>query len=118
MVHGHLPVRQLLFDVSGTSRARQRAEPCQRMADYVKGRRTGGPMRGESLWNRVVGSYPDVVSLLRAMDEHCRACAQQINNAGFDLLFVGACQFFRVTPIGPSVRVVPAGVALLAEEAP
>jgi len=38
------------------------------------------------------------------MDEHCRACAQQIDDAGFDLLFVGACQFFRVTPIGRSVR--------------
>jgi glycosyltransferase involved in cell wall biosynthesis len=58
----------------------------------------------ESLWNRVVGSYRDVVSLLRAMDEHCQACAQQINDAGFDLLFVGACQFFRVTPIARSVR--------------
>jgi hypothetical protein len=58
----------------------------------------------ESLWNRVVGSYRDVVSLLRAMDEHCLACAQQIDDAAFDLLFVGACQFFRVTPIGRSVR--------------
>jgi len=58
----------------------------------------------QTLWNRVVGSYQDRVSLLRAMDEHCRACAQQINEAGFDLLFAGACQFLRVTPIARSVR--------------
>ena len=58
----------------------------------------------ESLWNRVVGSYRDVVSLLRAMEKHCQACAQHINDAGFDLLFAGACQFFRVTPIAQSVR--------------
>jgi len=58
----------------------------------------------ESLWNRVVGSYREVVSLLRAMEKHCQACAQHINDAGFDLLFAGACQFFRVTPIAQSVR--------------
>jgi len=60
--------------------------------------------RTESPWNRMVGPYRNVVSLLRAMDEHCRACAQQINDAGFDLLFAGACKFFRVTPIARFVR--------------
>jgi glycosyltransferase involved in cell wall biosynthesis len=58
----------------------------------------------EAIWNRLVGPYRDVVSLLRAMEEHCRACAQQINDGGFDLLFACPCQFFRVTPIARSVR--------------
>ena len=55
----------------------------------------------ESVWNRIAGPYRNVVSHLRAMEEHCRACARQINDAGFDVLFVGACQSFRVTPIAP-----------------
>jgi hypothetical protein len=47
-------------------------------------------MRTSLSGTRVVGSYRDVVSLLRAMDELCLACAQQIDDAAFDLLFVGA----------------------------
>src|SRR5437762_979139 len=55
-------------------------------------------------WNRIVGSYREVVSHRRAMEEHCKACAQQINEGGFDVLFAGACRFLRVTPIARFIR--------------
>src|SRR5215467_693734 len=58
----------------------------------------------ENLWRRAVGPYQDIVAHLRAMEEHCRACAQQINDAGFDLLFAGSCLFFRVPPIARFVQ--------------
>ena len=62
------------------------------------------PPRENGLWNRMVGPYREVASQLRAMEIHCRACAQQINDAGFDVLIAGACRFFRVTPIARFTR--------------
>ena len=56
------------------------------------------------LWNSIVGPYREVVSHIRAMEKHCRVCAQQINGGGFDLLFAGACRFLRVTPIARFTR--------------
>jgi len=41
---------------------------------------------------------------LRAMEEHCRRCAEQINSGGFDVLFANSCQFFRTSPIARFVR--------------
>jgi glycosyltransferase involved in cell wall biosynthesis len=41
---------------------------------------------------------------LRAMDAHCRKCADEINRGGFDILFANSCQFFRATPIGRYVN--------------
>jgi glycosyltransferase involved in cell wall biosynthesis len=66
------------------------------------------PSTEKGLWNRVVGSYRDVVSHLDAMEKHCIECARQINFAGFDLFFGNSCQFFRATSIarfvdGPKV---------------
>ncbi|MBN1146697.1 MAG: glycosyltransferase family 4 protein [Anaerolineales bacterium] len=37
---------------------------------------------------------------VKAMNQHCRQCAQEINQAGFDILLAHACTFFRVTAIG------------------
>jgi glycosyltransferase involved in cell wall biosynthesis len=34
------------------------------------------------------------------MDEHCRACAEEIGRSDFDILFANSCQFFRATSIG------------------
>jgi glycosyltransferase involved in cell wall biosynthesis len=34
-----------------------------------------------------------------AMDDHCAACAKQIDDEGFDVLFANACKFFRTTSI-------------------
>lgn len=37
---------------------------------------------------------------LASMDAHCRACAEEIDRGGFDVLFANCCQFFRATSIG------------------
>jgi glycosyltransferase involved in cell wall biosynthesis len=37
---------------------------------------------------------------LANMDAHCRACAEEIDRGGFDILFANSCQFFAVTSIG------------------
>src|SRR5216684_1667876 len=42
-----------------------------------------------------LGQYRVMASRLRAMDTHCRICAEQIAKGGFDLLFVHPCMFFR-----------------------
>jgi len=57
----------------------------------------GGP------FGRLMEPYSDVVNKLAAMDTHCRACAQEIEHGGFDLLFANACQSFRVTSIARDV---------------
>ena len=44
-------------------------------------------------------------SRLRAMDRHCRRCAEEINSRGFDLLFATACMFFRTTSIGRFTKI-------------
>ena len=37
---------------------------------------------------------------LASMDEHCRACAEEIGRGDFDILLANCCQFFAVTSIG------------------
>ena len=37
---------------------------------------------------------------LAAMDAHCRQCAAEIDQAGFDVLFANSCMLFRTNPIG------------------
>jgi glycosyltransferase involved in cell wall biosynthesis len=38
--------------------------------------------------------------MLAAMDEHCRACAEQIAARDFDILFANSCLLFRASSIG------------------
>jgi glycosyltransferase involved in cell wall biosynthesis len=52
----------------------------------------------------VIQSYRNVVGKLRAMEEHCRRCAEEINSKGFDVLCAHSCQFFRMSAIGRFVR--------------
>ena len=35
-----------------------------------------------------------------AMDEHCKACATEIDGGGFDVLLAHCCRFYRATAIG------------------
>jgi len=39
-----------------------------------------------------------------AMDEHCRKCAAQMEDQGFDVLLVHSCRYFRTTAIGRLTR--------------
>lgn len=47
----------------------------------------------------------EVRELLEQMEEQCRACAEEINKLGFDLLFVSPCMFIRTTPIAKYVSI-------------
>lgn len=50
-------------------------------------------------------NYKNLVNKVQAMDEHCRQCAEEINQGGFDILFANACEFFRVASIARYVNI-------------
>ena len=54
--------------------------------------------------SKVSATFFEIVEKLRAMDAHCRQCAEQINQRDFDILFANSCTFFRVTPISRYVK--------------
>eukprot|EP01037_Dinobryon_pediforme_P009733 gene9733-9799_t len=41
---------------------------------------------------------------IRAMDEHCSLCAEQIDSGGFDVVLATTCQYFACTAIGRLTR--------------
>ena len=53
----------------------------------------------------LLSPYRDIRNNILAMDRHCKACAQEINTGGFDVVFATSCRFFRVTAIGRFVKV-------------
>lgn len=55
-----------------------------------------GPQRQSERWGITSRSK----RLLRAMDAHCRICAEQIATGGFDVLFANTCMLLRTTSIG------------------
>jgi glycosyltransferase involved in cell wall biosynthesis len=61
------------------------------------------PKRLRNPVRRAWANYRNVVDKLRAMDEHCRRCATEINRAGFDLLFANADRDILVSSIGRHV---------------
>jgi glycosyltransferase involved in cell wall biosynthesis len=56
-------------------------------------------------FGHAMAAYRELIENLGAMDRHCRACADQINQRGYELLFANNCLFPRVTPIARYVRV-------------
>ena len=54
---------------------------------------------------RITAHVNGIEQRLVAMEQHCQACAEQINRAGFDLVFVHPCQEFRSSPIGRFVQI-------------
>jgi glycosyltransferase involved in cell wall biosynthesis len=50
-------------------------------------------------WDRRLRIPAKIDPLLAAMDDHSRACADQISGGGFDILFAHACMFVRTTAI-------------------
>ena len=56
--------------------------------------------QSRSYVNRLRLTVSPIHRSLRAMNKHCRACAQQIAQGGFDLLFANSCPFFAATAIG------------------
>ena len=49
--------------------------------------------------------YTDLVGKMAVMNQHCRACAEQITRGRFDLLFVAPCQMFIASPIACNVSI-------------
>ena len=45
------------------------------------------------------------IQLIRALDEHCRTCAGEINSGGFDVFFANTCQVMQVSQIGRYVTI-------------
>ena len=73
-------------------------------------------IRRPARWNlpaRLLRPYREITGTLAALDAHCRACAEQINAGGFDLLFANSCQLVRAAPIG---RYVPGPKLLYLQE--
>jgi glycosyltransferase involved in cell wall biosynthesis len=60
---------------------------------------------GRNPLTRFITPYKDVTAKLAAMDRHCRACADDINAGGYDVLFANSCMFFRTTSIGKHVTI-------------
>jgi glycosyltransferase involved in cell wall biosynthesis len=54
---------------------------------------------------RLLSHYRNPIGMLKAMDEHCRLCALEINAGGFDLLLANPCRFFRTTSIGRHAKI-------------
>lgn len=44
-----------------------------------------------------------VKELLNTMEQHCKACAEEINRGDFDILYANACMYLRTSPIAKYV---------------
>jgi glycosyltransferase involved in cell wall biosynthesis len=63
------------------------------------------PRAAKTYLNKLKAEYFDTTDKIKAMNEHCRQCAQEIDAAGFDLLYANPCMFFRTTSIGKYVKI-------------
>lgn len=59
----------------------------------------------KSFISKVRLSIFDTISRLKAMDTHCRKCAEHINAGGYDLLFANSSIFLAVAPIAKYVNI-------------
>jgi glycosyltransferase involved in cell wall biosynthesis len=58
-----------------------------------------------SLSERISWVFFDMLRNLKAMDRHCRHCAEEIDNGGYDLLYANSSQFMAVSPIARYVKI-------------
>ena len=62
------------------------------------------PLKGFKENHRaVIRSFGDSSAVIRTFEDHCRACAEEINAHGFDVLYANACAFLRTTSIAQYV---------------
>ena len=54
---------------------------------------------------RLINLYRLTASKLKALDEHCRRCAEQINQGGFDLLFANSTMHYAVAPVARYINI-------------
>lgn len=55
--------------------------------------------------NSMNKSVRDVRQLLRSLEEHSASCAREINEKGFDILFVNSCSYTGTSPIAKYVKI-------------
>ncbi|MBA3944441.1 MAG: glycosyltransferase family 4 protein [Herpetosiphonaceae bacterium] len=55
--------------------------------------------------NRLLPLSWNTATQLKAMEQHCRQCAAEINRGGYDLLFANSCMFFRTPPISRFTKI-------------
>jgi glycosyltransferase involved in cell wall biosynthesis len=58
-----------------------------------------------SLSEKITWAFFDRFRNIKAMDEHCRQCAEAINQGGFDLFFANTSSFMAVAPIARYVTI-------------
>lgn len=63
------------------------------------------PKSAKTPFGRLMSSYYNIIDKIKAMEEHCRQCAEEINSSGFDMLFVNPCMFFAVNSIAQYVKI-------------
>jgi len=56
-------------------------------------------------------SLSAVEELIKALENHCQKCANEINQGHFDVLYVGACMFLRTSAIAKYVN-IPSAIYL------
>jgi glycosyltransferase involved in cell wall biosynthesis len=49
--------------------------------------------------------YKETRGMIWSIEDHCRACAEEINRGDFDILYANACMYMRTTPIGKFVGI-------------
>jgi glycosyltransferase involved in cell wall biosynthesis len=67
------------------------------------------PNRGRAFY--LTRDYGACLDTIKAMDRHCRECAEQIDRAGFDLLLAAPCKFLAAPAIARHSR-LPAVIYL------
>lgn len=63
------------------------------------------PKSPQTAFERLLVSYQNTTEKLKAIDQHCQACAEEINAGGFDLLFANSCSWTACSPIGKYVKI-------------
>ncbi len=60
---------------------------------------------GNSLHEKLMRALRGVAYNIEAMNQHCRICADEINSAKFDLLYVNTSMFVAASPLGRYVKI-------------
>jgi len=59
----------------------------------------------KNIFGTLADYYNFIVRDRKAMEKHCQKCAEEINNGGFDILFVNTCLKFKVSSIGRYIKI-------------
>jgi len=65
----------------------------------------GRPARVTNRLTGLIDLYRGQVEAIKALDWHCRQCADEINRGGFDILFANSSLYLRAAPIGRHVSI-------------